>query len=171
MTYDFTGTTNYKGLSNVSRGVTNREQTHVLDEIPPPVHRTIVGKSLGFGRRGDRFRGWRLLFSYWRTRYTTFPLRKRRERENPRRTITWDRGKRILYNAKVIPYIPCTASATNKRAIHSLVEIARARENRSTFSTKAGISKITVLQAVTVSRSICRLSFCLRAIGISSAFV
>lgn len=44
--------TNYKGLSNVSRGVTNREQTHVLDEIPPPVHRTIVGKSLGFGRRG-----------------------------------------------------------------------------------------------------------------------
>lgn len=81
--------TNYKGLSNVSRGVTNREQTHVLDEIPPPVHRTIVGKSLGFGRRGAEtivFGGDDYYFPIG-ARVTTFPLRKQRERERESRTL------------------------------------------------------------------------------------
>lgn len=79
----YDSTTNYKGLSNVSRGVTNREQTHVLDEIPPPVHRTIVGKSLGFGRRGAEtivFGGDDYYFPIG-ARVTPFPLRKQRERE------------------------------------------------------------------------------------------
>lgn len=82
----YDSTTNYKGLSNVSRGVTNREQTHVLDEIPPPVHRTIVGKSLGFGRRGAEtivFGGDDYYFPIG-ARVTRFPLRKQREREKER---------------------------------------------------------------------------------------